>query len=230
VQQVVAGRYAPRSAAEHVPRSLAVGDDYFSGLAVARQRLLWAVATRQQLGRWEPLVAEFTRGLWGQGPGLRDGAIWQAAIEHHFALVAARNLIRALDLPNGDPIPVDPALRAELIEGRDLHEHWDDNMPVFNVTPRPRQPTHRSGKDFAARNPRSGPYDWLRWSNRTGPLLLPNVSALALYDLLDAVEASAVASYPSLGQYVPPRLPSAWTIGRYGWWTTEDGHASVESD
>lgn len=211
-----------------MPRFLAVADDYFSGLAVTRQRLLWTVATRQQLGRWEPLVAEFARGLWGQGPGLRDGAIWQAAIEHHFALIAARNLIRAVDLPDGDRIPIDPALRAELVEGRDLHEHWDDNMPVFNITPRPRQPTHRSGKDFAARNPRSGPYDWLRWSSKTGPMLLPNVSAADLHELLDRVEASAVASDPPLGRFIPPRLPSSWTTGPYGRWPTPAGHSCDE--
>lgn len=62
--------------------------------------------------------------------------MWAAAIEHHFALVAARHLFHALDLPPPATIPVDPTLRAELIECRDLHEHWRENLPIFMVTPR----------------------------------------------------------------------------------------------
>jgi hypothetical protein len=198
-----------------------VEDDYFSGRAVERQRLLWAVATRQQLDRWEPLIAEFARGWADPEPRLSDRAIWQAAIEHHFALIAARNLIHALELPAGDPIPVDAALRDEIVQGRDLHEHWSENMPVFNVTPRPRQPSRPSGRAFAAQNPRSSPYNWLNWSNKTGPLLLPNVSGPHLHTLLDRVEESVLATNPSLGRFLSPRPPSSWTVGRYGWWPTE---------
>jgi hypothetical protein len=49
--------------------------------------------------------------------------------------LAARNLLLALDLSPDASAPVDPTIRAELIEGRDLHEHWADNMPVFMVMP-----------------------------------------------------------------------------------------------
>src|SRR5206468_12653296 len=116
----------------------------------------WAFATRRQLERWEPIVAAFVReGLAGRQ--LEGAAVWSAAIEHHFALVAARNLLRALELPPASGVSVDPTMRAELTEGRDLHEHWPENMPVFNVTPRVAQPQYRSGKDFAARNPAEGP-------------------------------------------------------------------------
>jgi hypothetical protein len=113
---------------------------------------------------------------------------------------------------------VDPLLRAELIEGRDLHEHWPENMPLFNVTPRPAQPTHRSGKDFAARNPKRGPYWWLGWRSKTGALLLSNVSAPALHRLLDAVEAEVITDDVSLRDYVPPRAPSAWRHENGEWW------------
>jgi len=130
-------------------------EDYFDDLMVNRQRLLWAVATRRQLERWEPLVAASVRAGYARHP-FPDADIWSAEIEHHFTLIAARNLLRALDLPPATSVPVDPTLRAELTEGRDLHEHWVENLPVFNVTPRAAQPPRRSGKEFAARNPDRG--------------------------------------------------------------------------
>jgi hypothetical protein len=87
-----------------------------------------------------------------------DGAqVSAAAAEHHFALVAARHLFQALDLaPAG--VSAERTMRAELIEGRNLHEHCFENLPVFNVTPRTAQPPRRSRKDFAARNPGRAPY------------------------------------------------------------------------
>jgi hypothetical protein len=56
---------------------------------------------------------------------------------------------------------IDPTIRSELIEGRDLHEHWEENMPVFNVSPRVEMPPRSTGRRFAARNPKAGPYEWL---------------------------------------------------------------------
>jgi hypothetical protein len=192
-----------------------VADDYFDETMVNRQRLLWAVATRRQLERWEPLVASVVR-VDSLVPGCTD--VWTAAIEHHFALVAARNLFRALDLPPPMRVSVDPILRDELIEGRDLHEHWSENMPIFNVTRRTAQPQYRSGKDFAARNPDRGPYWWLDWSNKTGARLLPNVPAPALHALLDAVEAEVLSDDPELGDCVPPRATSPWVYKDGEWW------------
>ena len=144
--------------------------------------------------------------------------VWSAAIEHHFALVAVRNLFQALDLPPASSVSVDPTLRSELIEGRDLHEHWPENMPVFNVTPRVAQPPYPSGKRFANRNPDLGPYWWLDWSARTGARLLPNVPAPALHELLDAVEAEVLSDDPGLGECVPPRAPSPWVHENGEWW------------
>ena len=103
-----------------------------------RQRLFWTIATRQQLARWEPLAAS---NLLRQNTGGLNGAeIWQAEMEHHFPLIAARNLVKALELTPASAVPIEPTLRAELIEGRDLLEHWAETMPLFNVTPRPGQP------------------------------------------------------------------------------------------
>jgi hypothetical protein len=89
-----------------------VADDYFDGVMVHRQRLLWAIATRQQLERWEPLVASVIR-LNLYDSLVPDGVtVWTAQMEHHFALIAARNLFKALDL---DP-PMD--LSVEIRSGQ----------------------------------------------------------------------------------------------------------------
>jgi hypothetical protein len=181
-----------------------VHDDYFDDLALDRQRLLWAVATRRQLERWEAIVATIIDAhLYRRPPTGQD--FWSAEIERHFALIAARHFLRAVELPPPMRISVDPVLRAEVIEGRDLNEHWAENMPIFNVTPRPATPSRRSGKDFAERNPRRGPYSQSNWNLKTGALLLPNVSAPALHELLDEAEAEVLESTPSLSEYVPER-------------------------
>jgi hypothetical protein len=87
---------------------------------------------------------------------------------------------------------------------------------VFNVAPRP--PSHGSGKSFAARNPGRSPYAWLNWNNKTGAELLPHVSAAALHQLLDAVEAEVLAKDPALSRYVPARAPSPWLYQNGEWW------------
>ena len=193
--------------------------DYFDEAMVNQMRLRWTIATRRQLERWEPLVATFVRDLFA--PRRTDGmTIWSAWMEHHFALVAAAHLMQALDLTPVSRVSVDATLRAEVVEGRHLHEHWLDNMPVFNVNPQPSDPPRRSGKAFAKRNPKAGnyPYWWLGWTSTTGALLLPNVSAPALHQLLDAVEEEVVANTTELSPFVPPRAPSPWVQRDGEWW------------
>ncbi len=195
--------------------------DYFDAATVNRQRLLWTVATRRQLERWQPIVARVVRGGFeGRSPTGAD--VWSAAIEHHFALVAARNLFQALDLHPPMCVSVNPTLRSEVIEGRDLHEHWRENVPVFNVTPRVAQPRHRTGKEFAARNPGRSPYWWLGWDLKTGARLLPHVSAPALEEFLDEVEAEILTKDVALGDYVPPRASSPWLHEKGEWWPKLD--------
>jgi len=158
--------------------------EYFSPLGVARGVMSWALGTRMQLDRWEPLVA---RNLWlhHRNEQLPDPLIWQAEHDHHFALVACRNLLGALALA-GDPVEVDPVVHTQ-IAGRDLHGHWDENMPVFNVRPSG-TPPRKSGKDFAVSNPDRSPYDWLAWKGNAGPMLLPLVAAPQVHALLDAAK------------------------------------------
>jgi hypothetical protein len=192
--------------------------DYFGPLMVNRQRLIWTVAARGQLERWEPYVAAAVRGDFARPRVELSGAeIWAAATEHHFALIAARHVLTALELEPPSVVALDPTVRAELIEGRDLHEHWRDNMEVFSTRPRTMRPNYRSGKDFAARNPNDAPYWWLGWDN-SGAKLLPNVPARAVHELLDAVEAEVLASDPKLSAYVPPRAPSLWVYDNGVWW------------
>ena len=107
-------------------------------------------------------------------------------------------------------------------QGRDLHEHWVENMPVFNQRPRVAQPGHKSGRDFAANNPDRGPYWWLGFDLTSGPLLMPHVPAPVLHQLLDTVEAEVLASDPALNRFLLPRAPSPWLHHDGEWWPTAE--------
>jgi hypothetical protein len=190
---------------------------YFDRRMVNRERLFWTVATRRQLERWEPLFAESVRRRHDDRQ-LDDSDIWAAQIEHHFALIAGGHLLQALELDPASNVSLDPTLRAELKEGRDLHEHWQDNLAVFNVTPRVEQPPRKSGRDFAARNPDQSPYWWLGWSPKKGAKLLPHVSAPELHKVLDAVEDEVLADDSELARFVPVHQPSPWVYENGEWW------------
>jgi hypothetical protein len=171
--------------------------------------LSWAVATRLQLDRWEALVAQHLRNELHDHARSSGGLIWQAQFEHHFCLIAARHLLRALDM-SGLKVVVDGVLRDEIVEGRDLLEHWDENMPVFNAQPRARQAGRKTGNAFAERNPRHGPYWWLGWDYKVGPKLLPHVPSASVRALLDEVEACVLQDAPELSEYLLPRSDSPW--------------------
>jgi hypothetical protein len=57
-----------------------------------------------------------------------------------------------------------------------------------------------------------------RLSSDTGARLLPNVSAPAVHELLDAVEAEVLSKNRGLSEYVPPRAPSPWLHADGEWW------------
>ncbi len=188
---------------------------YFNPAGSARAVLLWAVATRVQLGRWESVSADKNRQTM-YGITLPRPSYWQGQYERHFCLIAARNLIGALGLLE-PPLAVDQVLRDEITEIRGLNEHWKENMPVFMVRPRPGETPNKTGKSFAARNPAHTPYCWWAWNGKDGPLLTPNVPATAVHELIDRVEARVLSDHPYLADYIPPRSPSAWFYHHDGW-------------
>lgn len=108
------------------------------------------------------------------------------------------------------PLDVDASLAEEIINGRDLLEHWDEKQPIFNVKPRPREPARRSGKGFAERNPDQSPYWGTGWSSKEGPLLLPRLPASGVHTLLDTALDRGLAEAPDLGPYVPERPKTPW--------------------
>jgi hypothetical protein len=190
-----------------------VASQYFGGLMVDRQLLFWTVTTRRQLERWEACVAEMVSlGLEGkQDPGQ---LVWRGEAEHHFMFLAARNLVRAAELL-AEPL-IDTALAETLKDVRDLLEHWDENMPIFNghsngVPPR------KSGKQFAARNPKATPYWSSEWNSKEGPLLFPSgPPAAELHDALDGVETSVIHRRPELIEYIPERADQPWLGDEWG--------------
>lgn len=188
--------------------------EYFDQPALLRQVLLWCVAAREQLEKWERLVATSVAGQLydqkGSAP-LPDADIWQMEISRSFAVVAARNLLRALELEDC-PVSVDSAadVSEEVEELRDLAEHWDENMPVFNVRPREKEPRHKTGKRFAERHPGASPYDFWQWNNRGGAMFTPTLSARDLHAFLDEAERAVLDEAPDLVRFVPERQPSPW--------------------
>jgi len=189
--------------------------DYFDPPVSAHAVLLWAVATRAQLGRWESLSADRLAQEVYKIP-FPEAGYWQGHYEWHFCLIAARNLLGALDLLD-PPLAVDQVLRDEITETRGLNEHWKENMPVFNVRSRPGK-LHKTGQSFAARNPAAGPYCWWAWNGKDGPLLTPHVPATAVHELIDRAEARVLGDHPDLEGFVPPRGPSPWLHDRGEWW------------
>ena len=186
-------------------------DEYFDPVMVNRQRLLWSVAVRQELERWEPYVARNVHlHLVDKRPGLAGDEVWQAQIEHHLLLVAANNLLTAIDLKGPHSVRVQQTTRDELVQARDLHEHWRENMPIFNVTPRQRQSKYRCAQAYAARYSRRSPYDPLARNSGRGALVTPDVPAPALHRILDRLQRAVLKADPELARLVPGRHESPW--------------------
>jgi len=131
--------------------------------------------------------------------------MWEGETERHFVLVAADHLIKALEMFDSPP-PIEPMVKAELAEARDLNEHWDENLPHFHVSSRPGALTHRTGRSFEARNPRAGPYNWWSWDGDKGLLVTPSVSGEQVHELVEiAIGAVRDSPYPDLADEVLPR-------------------------
>jgi hypothetical protein len=119
----------------------------------------------------------------------------------------------------------DPDLAGRIANLRNLLEHWDEQMPVF-FSPLAPGPLKRSAVPFAAQNPGRTPYETIQWGPASGPMLGPNISAAALHDYLNQIEADVVAADASFSDYIASRPPSPWitdTTTGEKWWpaTTE---------
>jgi hypothetical protein len=128
--------------------------------------------------------------------------------------LAARNLVRAAEIAAESSI--ERTLADNLKDVRDLLEHWDENMPVFNTRPRG-APPRLSGKRFAERNPKATPYWATTWNSINGPLLFPTgPSAAELHNALDQVEASVTRRRPELIRFIPERTDQPWLGDDWG--------------
>ena len=173
-----------------------------------RQMMLWILATRRQVRRWEiKLALNVKASLANERPDRRE--IWAAQIEWHLALVAANNLIRAIDNADGRFSEMPSGLARDVRNLRDLQEHWDEQWPAFYDRTAP-GPLARSGKEFASRNPGASPYSFLRWSSRSGPELGPGLGVADVCSYLDLVEAEVLADSPDLQTFVGDLDPSPW--------------------
>lgn len=184
-----------------------------------RQLLLWVRATRRQLLRWERLVAKSVRaGM--QGADRHDADAWDTDIEKHLTLVAANNMLRALENADDRFTPVRTDLARDLRNQRDLHEHWDEQMPAFYNAAQP-GPLLRGGSKFAELYPGERPFASLAWNGTDGPVLGPGLVASELHEVLDQVQAEVLATAPSLARFVTAAEPSPWLgleHGRDRWW------------
>lgn len=203
-----------------------MADPYFADpLGQRRQVLLWAVAARRQLDRWEPLVARYIWSRYDRGTPMPSHQIWEGETEHHFTIVAFDHMLEALKLWS-TPVAIPSIVKQEVAEVRDLVTHWQDNMPVFNTRLRKQEPPRRTGRTYAARNPDRTPYSWFSWSARRGPMLTTNVCAPDARKAIHAACDAVLSEDPGLSRFVPPEVPSPWLIDDHGnWWPsqTNDG-------
>lgn len=191
--------------------------DFFDSSFGVRQVLFWAVATRRHLELWETHVARIVADdLMGRKSS--GQLIWNSQLDRHMTIICLRNVLRALDVAE-DP-PEVPSVVANTVKNvRDLLEHWDENMPIFNVTPRREEPPRTSGKDFAKAHPNQSPYYGINWKGKDGAMVTPNLAAPALHRLLDSLEQWATGASPALADYVPERGATPWQRDESGiWW------------
>lgn len=184
--------------------------------------LRWCLATRRELDRWEELLAQF--GMLLQKNEKPPGALaWELRMEHHFALVAADNLRRALNRVNHTGFLKDLHHDLELL--RHLHEHWDQQEDVFANAADP-GPLNKTASAFHDRHPGRSPYGFFNFNSKTGPMLGPAVLAWELRLALDRIEEKAIKSSPGLARFLTPRPPSPWVCDEYdNWWPNPAGPA-----
>ena len=152
--------------------------------------------------------------------------IWVGRTEHHLSLVAAAQLLKTTRFLRPGVKGIRAVVRDEVVETRDLLEHWEGNQWIFGAQPRPKEPDYPSGKAFAGRNPDGNPYmAWGHWDQRQGPMLTPNVPASELRAVIDTVERQVVSARPDMARFVPhadPNAPAPWLRDDHGIWPHPD--------
>jgi hypothetical protein len=183
--------------------------------------LRWCLATRRQLDRWEELLAQMMLiSVRNEKP---PGAlVWEVRMEHHFALVAADNLRRALNRVQQTGFLKDLHQDIELL--RHLHEHWDAQEDVFANAANPGPVLNKTAAAFHERHPGRSPYGFFNFKGKTGPQLGPAVNAWELRSALDRIEERAIEVSPDLAPFLTPRPPSPWVCDDYdNWWPNPAG-------
>jgi hypothetical protein len=184
-----------------------------------RQVMFWLLGARRYLRTWEVCVAEHVRlGLTNEDAS--GQLVWSAQLAHHMALVAAGNLLRALNNAEDRYTAMPEPMAQEVVVLRNLHEHWDEQWPSFYDARNP-GPLQRSGQQFAMLHPGRSPYWALGWTSEDGPSLGPGLDAKALHGYLNELQAEVFIVAPNLAAFDGPIEPSPWmgqSAGRDQWW------------
>jgi hypothetical protein len=162
-----------------------------------RDVLVWVRATFEQLDRWETRLLTYLRARrTADESDLLD--IWSAQTERHFALVAASHVITAVARTRGR-LPMPPSEMVDMIVAlRDIHEHWEQQQPMFDRRPIAEDRLVRAGKRFARSNPGVHPLWWLNWDEREGSMLVDALPTEDVRRYLRKVEQLVIANDPSL--------------------------------
>jgi hypothetical protein len=109
----------------------------------------------------------------------------ETSLQEHMILVAARNLLRALNMLSKvhSHLNLPRKLRGDLRQLRDIYEHWDEQIPCFRGG---RSATSKSGGEFLSRNPLGRPFS-VQFTKQ-GPIMAGVVTLRTFVRELDQLE------------------------------------------
>jgi hypothetical protein len=180
----------------------------------------WCLATGWQLDRWEELLAQF--GMLLQRNEKPPGAlVWELRMEHHFALVAADNLRRALNRVQQTGFLKDLHRDIELLR----------HLPSTGTTTRTSSPTPPTrGRSTRPAPPSTTGIQVGRPSGsststaRRGPRSAPVSSPGSFGPPLTTSRPKAIKTWPALVRFLTPRPPAPWVKDDYdNWWPNPAG-------